>query len=168
LVLEIGDEDGGAADVLIRNGYPFTVFRAGNPTTTISGCCFVIFWPSLSYQVYNMGMNDQPDTPQKLIVYGHDYCGQARTLVRALNQREIEYEWRDIQHGDPVWKEELRALAKGCLSVPTVIFPDGEVMVEPWPEASRICLNLGNNSPNFVVKSSIRADTLSQNGQEAH
>jgi adenylate kinase family enzyme len=31
------DENGGAADVLIRNGYPFTVLRASNPTTAIGG-----------------------------------------------------------------------------------------------------------------------------------
>lgn len=79
-------------------------------------------------------MDNEAKTPQKLIIYGHDFCGQARTLVRTLNQKEIEYEWRDIHHGDPAWKDELLTLAKGYLSVPTVIFPDGKVMVEPWPE----------------------------------
>ena len=79
-------------------------------------------------------MDDQQVHSPKLIIYGHDHCGQARTLVRALNQKELEYEWRDIRNGDPAWKEELRALANGNLSVPTVIFPDGRVMVEPWPE----------------------------------
>lgn len=79
-------------------------------------------------------MDDTQKTTQKLIVYGHDYCGQARQLVRVLNQKEIEYEWRDIRNGDPAWKEELLVLAKGFLSVPTVIFPDGKVMVEPWPD----------------------------------
>ncbi|GAB4580357.1 MAG: hypothetical protein Fur0022_30970 [Anaerolineales bacterium] len=77
-------------------------------------------------------MDDSPKP--KLIIYGHDYCGQARTLMRALNDKAIPYEWRDIYTGDPAWKEELRALAQGYLSVPTVIFPDGKVLVEPWPE----------------------------------
>ena len=81
-----------------------------------------------------MGMDNQQENAKKLIVYGHDSCGQARTLVRALHQKEIEYEWRDIHNGDLIWKDELRILASGYLSVPTVIFPDGKVLVEPWPE----------------------------------
>ncbi|HNB52223.1 MAG TPA: glutaredoxin family protein [Anaerolineales bacterium] len=79
-------------------------------------------------------MDDTHKTTQKLIIYGHDFCGQARQLARVLNEKEIEYEWRDIRKGDPVWQDELRALAKGYLSVPTVIFPDGKVLVEPWPD----------------------------------
>jgi hypothetical protein len=36
--------------------------------------------------------------------------------------------------GNPDYKNELRLLARGYLSVPTVVFPDGEVMVEPNPK----------------------------------
>ena len=79
-------------------------------------------------------MDKENPSRQKMIIYGHDYCGQARTLVRALNQKEIAYEWRDIYNGEPAWKDELRNLANGNLSVPTVVFPDGKVMVEPWPD----------------------------------
>jgi mycoredoxin len=79
-------------------------------------------------------MTIEKPSSEKMIVFGHDYCGQSRTLVRALKQKEIEYEWRDIHNGDPAWKDQLRELARGYLSVPTVIFPDGKVMVEPWPE----------------------------------
>jgi mycoredoxin len=83
--------------------------------------------------MYNTAMADSTPNP-KLIIYGHDYCGQARVLSRALDQKKIEYEWRDIYNGDSAWTEELRGLARGYLSVPTVIFPDGKVMVEPWPD----------------------------------
>lgn len=77
---------------------------------------------------------ERSEKPQRpLIVYGHDYCAQATILAQALNENDVEHEWRDIHRGDPAWKDELRALARGHLSVPTVIFPDGTVMVEPWP-----------------------------------
>ncbi len=79
-------------------------------------------------------MDNEAKTPPKLIIYGHDYCGQARALVRTLTQKDIAYEWRDIHKGDPAWKEELLVLAKGYLSVPTVVFPDGKVLVDPWPD----------------------------------
>ncbi len=73
-------------------------------------------------------------TPEEsLVVYGHDYCTQAVHLARALADYEIRHEWRDIMNGPEEWKDELRKLARGYLSVPTVIFSDGTVMVEPWP-----------------------------------
>ena len=80
-------------------------------------------------------MSDLGEKNQKrLVVYGHHFCAQASMLAKALNDYEIEHEWRDIRTGDPAWQDELRALARGYLSVPTVIFPDGTVLVEPWPK----------------------------------
>ena len=70
----------------------------------------------------------------RLIVYGHNFCGLARMLADALAEHHIEHEWRDVRDGEPRFRDELRQLARGYLSVPTVIFPDGTVMVEPWPE----------------------------------
>lgn len=69
--------------------------------------------------------------PPSLIVYGHDYCSQARTVRRNLEKAGIEFEWRDIRSGDSQYQEELRALTGGFLSVPTVQFPDGTILVEP-------------------------------------
>lgn len=69
----------------------------------------------------------------KLIVYGHQYCAAAIYLDSYLHKNGIKYEWRDVADGDPRFREELRVLAKGNLSVPTVVFPDGEVLVEPKP-----------------------------------
>jgi mycoredoxin len=66
-----------------------------------------------------------------LIVYGHEFCPLSRSVKRALNDNHIEFEWRDVETGDPRYREELKKLARGNLSVPTVIFPDGTVMVEP-------------------------------------
>jgi mycoredoxin len=95
-------------------------------------------------------MEDNHHPSQELIIYGHDYCGQARMLVRALAQKEIAYEWRDIYNGDPAWEEELRGLARGYLSVPTVLFPDGKVMVEPWPD--EVIGYLGPEQPGLLEK----------------
>jgi len=70
----------------------------------------------------------------KLIVYGHHYCPDARYMDAYLRQKGIDYEWRDIAAGNPGFQQELRLLARGYLSVPTVVFPDGEVLVEPNPK----------------------------------
>ncbi len=69
----------------------------------------------------------------KLIVYGHQYCADALYLDSYLDKNGIDYEWRDVVDGDPHFRQELRLLARGNLSVPTVVFPDGEVLVEPKP-----------------------------------
>ena len=67
-------------------------------------------------------------------MYGHDFCPQAWVLKREFAKRQIDHEWRDIANGDPAYQEELKLLARGFLSVPTVVFPDGTVMVEPGPK----------------------------------
>jgi mycoredoxin len=69
----------------------------------------------------------------KLVVYGHEFCADARRMKDLLEGRGINFEWRDIVDGDPAYREELMPLARGYLSVPTLVFPDGEVMVEPNP-----------------------------------
>jgi hypothetical protein len=70
----------------------------------------------------------------KLIIYGHKLSTAAIYLEGCLDRNGIAYEWRDIVDGDPAFKDELSLLARGHLSVSTVVFPDAEVMVEPNPK----------------------------------
>lgn len=79
-------------------------------------------------------MDMEDNSQKKMIVYAHNYCGQALMLARVLKKNAVDHEWRDVMTGPPEWQEELKALANGNLSVPTVVFPDGGVLVEPWPE----------------------------------
>lgn len=78
---------------------------------------------------------DYTQSTPRLIVYGNAYCPQAQTLAEALAKHHIDHEWRDVTDGDPRYADELRALANGNLSVPTVILPDGTVLIESWPQA---------------------------------
>ena len=87
-------------------------------------------------------------TDSSLIIYGHDYCPQAQILVAALNKHEVDYEWRDVMQGAPHFRDELKQLADGYLSVPTVIFPDKTVMVEPWP--GKVLKKLGLRKKGWV------------------
>lgn len=88
------------------------------------------------------------DKNTPLIVYGHDYCPQSSLMANALKEHQIEHEWRDVQQGDPAFRDELKQLARGHLSVPTVVFPDGEVMVEPWPR--QVLKKLGKQKPTML------------------
>jgi glutaredoxin len=84
-----------------------------------------------------------------LIIYGHHYCSQATLLRSTMDQHNIPYEWRDIRDGDPVFKEELKAIANGNLSVPTVILPSGVILIEPLP---RYVLKLVKPAGGFLAK----------------
>ena len=88
-------------------------------------------------------MTNSSPVNRRLIVYGHDYCSLAVWLQETLDDQGIDYEWRDVRNGEPRFREELRVLARGHLSVPTVIFPDGTVIVEPRPDTVLQKLGLG-------------------------
>ena len=90
-------------------------------------------------------MSESDQKSKQMIVYGHDFCSQSRMLTRVLRKTEVEYEYRDVINGKPVWKKELKKRARGNLSVPTVVFSDGTIMVEPWPEHVLDHLGLKDN-----------------------
>jgi len=95
--------------------------------------------------------NVKEETREKrLIVYGHNHCPQAGWLKSVLRKNNVQYEWRDVMSGEPDYPDELRSLTGGYLSVPTVIFPDGTVMVEPWP--GQVLKKLGLQSPGFFAR----------------
>lgn len=85
-----------------------------------------------------------------LIVYGHGLCLQARLLAVELKEYQIAYEWRDVLKGEPRFRAELMKLAHGSLSVPTVVLPDGTVMVEPWP--TDVLDKLGVHRPSLIER----------------
>jgi len=87
---------------------------------------------------------------QKVIVYGHRYCSQAGWLKSVLNNKHVDYEWRDVYAADTGNADQLRSLAGGNLSVPTVIFPDGSVLVEPWP--GQVLKKLGIDNPGILQR----------------
>ena len=88
--------------------------------------------------------------PTLLFVYGHNYCLQSRMLAAALRQHNIEHEWRDVLTGPPRYRAELAKLARGYQSVPTVVFPDGTVLVGPWPDA--VLDKVGIHRPSLVQR----------------
>ncbi|HUN24283.1 MAG TPA: glutaredoxin domain-containing protein [Anaerolineales bacterium] len=71
-------------------------------------------------------------SPHPLVVYGHENCTQATSLRTVLNNYGVEFQWKDV-HASEMFADELRLLARGYLSVPTVIYPDASVDVEPFP-----------------------------------
>lgn len=58
------------------------------------------------------------------------WCGDCRVARRVLDEADVDYEWTDIDES-PAARDEVMRLNRGMRSVPTIIFSDGSVMVEP-------------------------------------
>lgn len=73
----------------------------------------------------NIPMSESP-----LTVYLTDWCSDCRRTLRWLDRHAVPYTTVDIE-SDPNADELVRRLNRGCRSVPTLVFPDGDVLVEP-------------------------------------
>ncbi|NMB53407.1 MAG: NrdH-redoxin [Leptolinea sp.] len=67
---------------------------------------------------------------EKLIVYGTSWCGSSRRARQLLDSHNIAYQWIDIDE-DRVARSRVEEINHGNRSVPTLIFPDGSILVEP-------------------------------------
>ena len=95
-------------------------------------------------------MQTTPSPADKIVVYGHGFCPQARLMAQALAKHQVSHEWRDIHGDNPAYQTELKRLAHGNLSVPTVVFADGSVLVEAWP--NQVLKKLRLKKPNFLER----------------
>ena len=68
-----------------------------------------------------------------IIVYGTTWCPDCRSAKNFLGEHRIQYIWVDIEQDAPAMAEVER-LNNGRRSVPTIVFPDGSLLVEPSDE----------------------------------
>jgi glutaredoxin len=67
---------------------------------------------------------------KEIVVYGTAWCGQSRRAKQFLVQHEIPFKWIDIDL-DAAARAYVEQINDGYRSVPTLIFPDGSILVEP-------------------------------------
>jgi glutaredoxin-like protein len=72
---------------------------------------------------------DKPTSTQ-IIVYGTVWCGDTRRARSFLDLNKIPYTWIDIDV-DLQARKYVESVNRGYRSVPTIIFPDGSMLVEP-------------------------------------
>jgi len=70
------------------------------------------------------------DSDQKIKMYGTTWCGDTRRARQFFADNQIDYEWIDIDM-DKIAADYVMSVNKGCKSVPTILFPDGSLLVEP-------------------------------------
>ena len=69
---------------------------------------------------------NEPD----VIVYAADWCSDCWRTKRFLGEHRVEYEWVDIEH-NPEARTYVERVNNGNRSVPTIVFADGSILVEP-------------------------------------
>lgn len=66
----------------------------------------------------------------KIRMYGTNWCGDCRRAKQFFHDYGIEFDWIDIDR-DKDAEQLVRQINHGNRSVPTIVFPDGSVLVEP-------------------------------------
>ena len=70
------------------------------------------------------------DEQLKIILYGTNWCYDSRRARKVLDENNIAYEYIDIDI-DMDGRKYVESVNQGCRSVPTLLFPDGSLLVEP-------------------------------------
>ena len=66
----------------------------------------------------------------KIVMYGTSWCSDCHFAKRWFDTHSISYEYIDIEKDERA-AERVVQLNNGVRTVPTIIFPDGSILVEP-------------------------------------
>ena len=78
---------------------------------------------------------------ERLTVYGTAWCLDSAATRRLLNKHDVQYKYVDINK-DAKGADRVMALANGNRSVPTLVFADDRVMIEPSHRLRRAALGI--------------------------
>jgi glutaredoxin-like protein len=79
-------------------------------------------------------------TDATITIYGTNWCGDCRRTRRFLDYHKVSYQWIDIDQDKDAEQFVLKT-NQGMRSVPTLLFTDGSVLVEP--SNTRVAEKLG-------------------------
>lgn len=82
-----------------------------------------------------------PPHTTSLVIYGTPWCPDCRRAKQFLGEHRIPYSYLDIEQ-DVIEMAEVERINNGMRSVPTIVFPDGSVLVEPTNEELAVKLGL--------------------------
>jgi mycoredoxin len=70
-------------------------------------------------------------TTQEIIkMYATTWCGDCRMAKRWFDSHGVPYEYINIEENDSAAEYVMR-VNRGMQRVPTIVFPDGSILVEP-------------------------------------
>ena len=77
----------------------------------------------------------------EIVLYGTTWCYQSKQAKSILDKNNIPYLWVDIDK-DEQGRAFVEKTNHGFRSVPTIVFPDGAILVEPSEKVLKQKLNL--------------------------
>lgn len=66
----------------------------------------------------------------EILFYGSAWCSDCIRSISYLDTRGINYTYIDLETNEQAAGEVVR-INKGLQSIPTIIFPNGKILVEP-------------------------------------
>jgi glutaredoxin len=81
----------------------------------------------------------------EIVMYGTSWCYDTRRARAIFDKNNIPYKWIDIDR-DPEGRKFVEQTNHGMRSVPTIIFPDGSILVEPSND--ELAVKLGVKQPS--------------------
>ena len=67
---------------------------------------------------------------ESIKVYGADWCPDCHRAKNYLEQQQVPFQWINVDQNDEA-QAYVREMNDNKLIMPTILFPDGTVMVEP-------------------------------------
>ena len=65
-----------------------------------------------------------------ITVYGANWCGDCRRAKKFMDDNGVGYQWVDVEN-DPAAIELVLKLNRGKRIIPTIVFNDGSILIEP-------------------------------------
>jgi mycoredoxin len=72
----------------------------------------------------------QETNEQKITMYATTWCGDCRMAKRWFDQHGVAYNYINIEQNDEA-AAYVKQVNGGMSAVPTIVFPDGSILVEP-------------------------------------
>ena len=67
---------------------------------------------------------------EPILIYGADWCGDCVRARKFLIDHQVPYQWIDIE-SDRIAEDYVIQVNHGMRSIPTILFRDGSMLVEP-------------------------------------
>lgn len=84
---------------------------------------------------------------ETIVIYATDWCWDCRRAKKFFDQNNIPYRWINIDR-DPQAEKFVLNTNRGMRSVPTILLPSGEILVEPSEKKLHDLFIPKNESPN--------------------
>jgi len=69
-------------------------------------------------------------TDDVILIYGTAWCPDCVRAKQFLDRQHVPYKWINIEQ-DPQATAYVKEVNRGMRRVPTILFPDGSILVEP-------------------------------------